>query len=98
MKKVFIPNDGGHDYSDAQRFGDVVICTKGAIDKWDISHMYRVMTTALEDAEPDDYLVLNSLSSLCSVASAIMAERFGEVHFLLFRNGKYIERTLILNN
>lgn len=98
MKKVYILNDGGHDYADACRYGEVVICTRGSMDRWDTSQMYRQLSDVLSDANADDYIVVGGLPILCSVASAIMAERFAEVHFLLFRDGKYVERTLVLNN
>jgi hypothetical protein len=98
MRKVFVLNDTGHDYSDADRFGQVIVCTDTSVDRWDISKMYVRLRDALKDADADDYIMISSLTSLCSVASAIMAERFGEVHFLLFRDGKYIARDLVLDN
>lgn len=98
MKKVYIVNNGGHDYSDAERYGELNFCTSAALGKWDISAMFRELTVALEDAHPDDYLMISSLTSLCAVATAILADRFGEVHFLVYKDGKYLERDLILNN
>lgn len=98
MKKVFVLNDTGHDYRDAERFGKVVICTDTSVDRWDISKMYVRLRECLKDASSQDYIMISSLTSLCSVAAAIMAERFGEVHFLLYRDGKYIARDLILDN
>lgn len=98
MKNVYVVNNGGHDYSDAERFGQVVFCMQSSVGKWDTSQMYRELSEALADAKEDDYLVLSSLTSLCCVATAILADRFGEVHFLIFKDGKYVERTLVLNN
>ena len=98
MRKVFVLNNGGHNYSDAERFGDVVFCTEGSLAKWDISQMYRELEIALLDANADDFILIGSLASLCSVAAAIMASRFGEVHFLIFKDGKYVQRDLMLEN
>ena len=95
-KKIFVVSNGGHDYSDAERFGDIVFCTQEVIRKDDIAQMYRELSDALFDAKPDDLLLVSSLTSLCAVASAILADRFGEVHFLLFKDGQYIQRDLIL--
>lgn len=95
-KKVFIVNNGGHDYSDAQRYGDIVFCTDTVIRKDDVSQMYRELSFALEEAQADDYLLVSSLTSLCMVAAAILADRFGELHLLLFKDGQYVERDLIL--
>lgn len=96
MKKVFVINAGGHDYSDAERFGELVFCTEGSVNKWDTAQMYREMSDALLDAHEDDYLLLTSLATLCSVAAAIMACQFGKVNFLLYRDGEYIERSIVL--
>lgn len=98
MKKVYIVNDGGHDYEKAERFGDITFCVRKGISRWDISRMYIEIHAALQDAEPTDYLLISSLTSMFSVAVAIMAYRFGEVHFLIYKDGDYIERDLILYN
>lgn len=97
-RKVYVLSNGGHDYTDAERFGEVVICTDGSLDKWDVAQMYRELLMVLKDANADDYILISSLSSLCCVATAIMVETFGRVHFLLYKGGQYIERDLILDN
>jgi len=98
MPKVFIVSDGGHDYSDAERFGELVYCTEGVIRKDDIAQMYRELNDKLALAEPGDYLLISSLTSLCSVAAAILGFQFGEVHFLLYKDGQYVSRDLILED
>lgn len=98
MPKVFIVSDGGHDYSDAERFGELVYCTEGVIRKDDIAQMYRELNGKLALAEPGDYLLISSLTSLCSVAAAILGFQFGEVHFLLYKDGQYVSRDLILED
>ncbi len=95
-RKVFIVSNGGHDYKNAERFGEIVFCTDGVIRKDDIAQMYRELMQALEPAEADDYLVISSLTSLCVVAASILADRFGELHLLLYRDGEYIVKDLIL--
>lgn len=98
MRKVYVLNDGGHNYTDAERFGNIVFCTRGTLARWDISQMFRELDIALMDAQAEDYILIGSLASLCSVATAIMAARFGEVHFLIFKDGQYLPRDLMLEN
>ena len=100
MPKVFIVSDGGHDYSDAERFGELVYCTEGVIRKDDIAQMYREISTAFADnsIQPGDYLLISSLTSLCAVAAAIIGFQFGEIHFLLYKDGQYVSRDLILGD
>jgi hypothetical protein len=96
-RKVFIVSNGGHDYSDAERFGDIVFCTEGMIRKDNISQMYREIHEAMRNASACDYILVSSLTSMCMVAAGILADRFGEIHLLLFKDGQYVERDLIFN-
>lgn len=96
-RKVFIVNNGGHDYSSAARFGEIVFCTDRPIHRDDVHQMYRELSFALADADAEDYILVSSLTSLCMVAAAIMADRFGELHLLIYNNGEYIDRDLILD-
>ena len=97
MPLVYVLNRGGHDYSEASRFGNVVYCTDGPLDKWDVSQMYREFSVSLATSEPDDYIVLTSLASLCSVACAIFAHMHGRLNLLIYKDGSYVERKIVLN-
>ena len=77
MKRVYVLNNGGHDYRDAERFGGIVFCTEGSVNKWDVAQMYRELDDALLEAHADDYILLSSLTTLCSIAAAIMAGENG---------------------
>lgn len=95
-KKVFVLSDGGHDYSAAEKFGQIVICSEGALHKDDISQMYRLLSDALYDSSEGDYILVSSLTSLCMVGAAIMANQFGKINLLIYRDGRYVERSLNL--
>lgn len=97
-RKVYVVSDGGHDHSDAQRFGEIVFCTDSVIRKDDTAQMYREVKAAMVDAQSDDFILVSSLCSLCMIAAAIMADRFGEIHLLIFKDGKYISRDIILES
>lgn len=96
MSKVFVTNRGGHDYSAALRFGELVYCTEGQLSKFDTGQMFRELTAAMQDSEPDDYILLTSLTTLCSVAAAIFAAKHGRVNFLIYKDDSYVERKLVL--
>jgi hypothetical protein len=98
MTKVFVLNDGGHDYSSAEKFGKIVFCTEGFIDRYDVAQMYRELSVCLLGANPDDYILVSSLSSMCMVATAIMVEQFGELHMLIHNGKEYVARDLVLHN
>lgn len=96
MPHVYILNDGGHDYSDAARYGELVFCTRGPLDRWDTSQMWRSVTVAMDGSTPEDYILLTSLSTLCAIGSAVFAQKHGRLNLLLFRDEKYLDRTLLL--
>ena len=96
MPKVFILSDGGHDYSPAKHYGELVFCTDEIIRRDDVAHMFRVLRVALADAEPGDFLLISSLSSMCAVAASILSYQFGELHLLGYKDGHYVQRDLVL--
>jgi hypothetical protein len=97
MTRVYIPNRGPHDYTEAEQYGRLVYCTEGSLDKFDVSQMFRELDDCFRNASPDDYILLTSLTSLCSVACAIFANKFGRLNLLIHRGQGYVERTLVLN-
>lgn len=94
-RQVFIVNNGGHDYSGAEMFGDLVFCTKSVIRKDDTAQMFRELSESLSWARRDDYLLVSSLTSLCMIAAGIMADKFGEIHLLLYKDGQYVARDIL---
>jgi len=51
----------------------------------------------MAEARPDDYILLTSLTSLCSIACSLFAHKFGRLNLLIFEEGEYLERTLTFN-
>lgn len=98
MSKVYVVNDGGHDFSAAKRFGSLLFCTRGALSKFNVGQMYREVTEALQHSEPDDYILLTSLTTLCSVACAIFAVKHGRLNLLIFKDNDYVERHVVFND
>lgn len=93
-KRVYIPNKALHDYSGAWDFGELVFCTQGELHRLDVLTMQAEIERSMADAEPDDYILISSLTSLCSIACAAFASRFGCLNLLIFDNGKYHARSL----
>ena len=98
MKKVYIVNKGGHNYSPATEFGELVFCTEGLLDPFNVASMYRILSDSMKDSKPGDYILLTSLTVLCSVACAVFARKHGRLNLLLFRNGRYVERQLEIDS
>lgn len=95
---VFVPNKSPYDYTKAWDFGDLVFCTEGELNSMDVLTMQKDLEDAMADADPEDLILVGSLTSLCSVACAIFAHRFGRLNLLLFKNGSYVVKKLVFNN
>jgi hypothetical protein len=97
VAKVYIINKGAHDYSAAEAYGQLTYCTEGLVDKFNISQMVRIFEDAFANSHSDDYILITSLTTLCSVACSIFAIKHGRVNFLLFKDDRYIERKVVFN-
>lgn len=96
-KKVYIPNKGLHDYTNAWSFGDLVFCTDGQVNRRDLHTMHSELSTAMDEAEEDDYILITGLTALCSIACGIFASRFGKLNLLIHEGGgRYLERSITL--
>lgn len=103
MAKVYVTNRGGHDYQAAKKYGELVYCTEGSIPRYNTSNMYREIYKAMEASQPDDKILLTSLTTLNSVACGHFAHKHGRLNLLLFRaktdgaraGGEYLERTIL---
>jgi hypothetical protein len=97
-RKVYIVSRSSHDYSDAERFGEIVFLSNGPMNRYSITHMGRVFYEKLKYSGPDDYIVPTGLSIMTSVATSLFTFLHGgRVNYLLFKGGKYEERNQDFN-
>lgn len=95
-QNVYVVNKGGHDYSDAERYGLLKFCTDGLVGKTNISQMIREFESAFEDSDANDYILLTSLTTLCSIACSVFTAKHGRLNLLIFKNDRYIVRRVVL--
>lgn len=95
MRRVYILGDGGHDYTDARRFGELHFISIPVEMKWEISAVYDLLREELMESSEEDLLLVSSLASHLAIATAIMVEWYGRVNFLLYRNNTYEEKLLV---
>ncbi len=96
MAKVFVVNRSSHDFSEAQRYGQIVFLSEGPMNRYATNNMVRSFEEVMSESEPSDYIVPCSLNVMNSIACAIFAHKHGRLNLLLFKEGKYIERNHIL--
>ena len=103
MPKVFVVNQGGHNHNDAERFGELVFMSRGTINRYAASQMYRQFVDHLKDSSEDDFILITGLSVMASIACSIFARIHGRLNLLLFKSsqsseeGRYVKRIIMLD-
>lgn len=97
MPKVFVPNRAGHDYADAARYGELISVTTGLQPKYSTNLMYRQWVELLKDSESTDYILITGLPIITNIGCAIFAVMHKRLNLLIWRSGKYISRTIVLD-
>lgn len=92
--KVFVANRSAHDYSAAQRYGDLVFVTTGPQKRFAANNHARVWMAALKNSKPTDYIILSSMNIICGIGCGIFAAMHGKLNILMYRNRKYVQREL----
>ncbi len=97
-RKVYIINKGTHDYSEAEKFGELVFLTEGNYHILSTSKMAREMIYGLKFSTPDDYIMPCSLTVMSSIACGIYARMHKRLNLLIYTvkrgRGEYKARTL----
>lgn len=93
---VYILNKGAHDFSAAEEYGNLVFCTEGFLPKYQTTQMVRELQAAMKDCQANDYILLTSLTALCSIACAMFSHKHGRLNLLLHGKDGYIERKIVL--
>lgn len=83
MPKIYIPNKSGHDFSKAERFGDLVFITEGLVDKDETNMMQRIAEDALSDSESEDLIMPTGLTVLNGMIMAVFAVKHGRLNLLI---------------
>ena len=107
--KVFVVNKAGHDFSDAERYGDLIYVTEGPQMRFNTTSMYRIWAEALQDnkSKSTDYILITSLNILCAVGAAVFGRKHGRLNLLLYKGGarsrtdprgRYVSREILLDD
>ena len=100
MSKVYIVNRSIHDYSAAEKYGELVFLSEENMSKFSTSKAYRQFWEVLKNSNSTDYLLISGLPMLGIVASFILTKKHGRLNLLLFNPSdggekNYIERIIM---
>ena len=93
-RRVFVPNKGPFDYSLVKDFGEPVFITDGPVDRFAVTNLMRSVEQAMEDSNPDDFVLISGLPLLNALVSSFFVSLHGRLNLLLYTKGRYVERTL----
>src|SRR6056297_2497038 len=71
MPTVYVINRSVHDFSKAEKFGQLVYLSNGAINKYATSKMARKFEEMLQDSAEEDYILITSLTVMNIIACSI---------------------------
>jgi hypothetical protein len=98
MPKVYIINKSSHDFSEAERFGELVYLSEGPINRYAVNDIHRQFFEILKLSSPDDFIVSCSLNIMNIIATTIFVHQHKKLNLLLFKDGEYIERNICYDN
>jgi len=96
-RKVFIINNSGHDFSQAEKYGDLVFLSSGKVDSFALNRHFREFVELMKGASEGDYILVTSLSSLNLLAGWIMGHLGFNLNVLIFKESGYISKRLVPN-
>ncbi len=86
--KVYIVNHAGHDYSAAEKWGELIPITEGHVSQGSLDRLTYEVTLAINKSGPEDWLLPSGLLVLNVIASAFWLRKHGELR-LLIRDRKF---------
>jgi len=95
MSHVYIVNRSAHDFSPAEKFGQIIFLSEGPMNRYSTNNMHRRFTEVMKDSNEHDYIVPCSLNVMNSIASSVFAVMHRRLNLLLFKEGEYLERNMV---
>ena len=100
MAKVYIINHSGHDFSAAEKFGELVVMTRGTVDKFRLTEMLRIFTPFIEESTKGDFILQSGPSVIACIACSAFAAKHGRLNLLIWRADRekgdhYVLRSLL---
>lgn len=100
MPQVLVVNKSCHDFTAAEDFGTIKFMTEGALDRFNVSKMYRTFKPFIDNSSQEDYLLLTGMTVMNSIACAMFAAKHGRINLLIWKEKKgggiYLEKTVVL--
>ncbi|KKL73043.1 hypothetical protein LCGC14_2078840 [marine sediment metagenome] len=97
-RKVYVTNKGGHSYEAAEKYGEIIYITEGTLNRFATNTLYRAFIDGMKDSQPDDFILITSMSIVNAIGAAVFARKHGCLNLLLYRSGEYILREIDIDS
>lgn len=84
MNKVYIVNFAGHNYQQAEEYGEIVPVTIGYVSLGSMDRILFDIITGIKDSSPEDWLLPSGLIPVNLMAGAIWMRMHGKLKMLLW--------------
>lgn len=68
--RVFVTNEGRHDFSKAEQYGKIVYITEGDVPVYSIDRLFFNIKEKLFDLTENDFILLSGSNIICSITMA----------------------------
>jgi hypothetical protein len=97
MPRVYVANKSSHDFSAAERFGELEFLTEGVVSKFSVADIDRQIRYRLRLSSPNDYILITGMSIVSALACVCFAMKHNKLNLLIYTDKRYIERNLNYN-
>lgn len=99
--RVFVTNAAGHDYSAAEKYGELVWVTKGYVSFQSLDRVKYQVCEQLKSSNSEDWLLLSGTLLISVIAATCWLHMHGQVKLLVIdraSRSKYRELVLTQKN
>jgi hypothetical protein len=92
--RVFVTNFAGHDYTEAEKYGEIVWITKGYISFHSLDRVKYRICEEVDKSTSEDWLLLSGIPIVCVLAALYWQWKHTKVKLLVHdkkKNGEYRE-------
>jgi hypothetical protein len=100
VNKVYIVNSAGHDFSKAEKYGELIPVVKGHMNVFRPDRGLFTIDEGLKSFTKDDYLLLSGNTFGNVIAALCVAGRFSKIKMLVYdaKNNDYLCHVLDMFN
>lgn len=100
LPKIYISNAGGHDFSKAKVFGELVKLSEGLFPLSSLGSMIRLFTPIVKNSSPNDYILICGPTSMNLILGGLFILKHHRINLLIWTIGKdgegsYRKRNLV---